>query len=130
VVAERQHNDGGEILITWVLESGRKLESDGERCGGGRGWCSPFIGAGGASGRGGIGRLNGFNTIDRQEGLRGGLIKGFKAGEGKCLTIITRHEVGAAGMARGGNVAGSATGREGEGADRWSLWVSERGERR
>jgi hypothetical protein len=37
---------GGELPIVWTLESGRELESEGERCGGGRGCCSPFIGLG------------------------------------------------------------------------------------
>jgi hypothetical protein len=46
----------GELLVA--------LESEGERCGGGWGWCSPFIGTGGAPGSGGNGRLNGFNAID------------------------------------------------------------------
>jgi hypothetical protein len=92
---------GGELLITRVLESGRELESKGERCGGGQGWFSPFIGAGGAPGRGGNNRLNGFNAIDDWDRLRGGLIKGFKVGEGKCLTSIMRRETKAAGMVRG-----------------------------
>jgi hypothetical protein len=39
----------------------------GERCGEARGWCSPFIGAGGAPGRGGRAvnaGVNGFNAIE------------------------------------------------------------------
>jgi hypothetical protein len=60
---------GGELLIVLALESGRELESEGERCGGGRGCCSPFIGARGALGRAGNGWFNDFNSIDRMEGL-------------------------------------------------------------
>jgi hypothetical protein len=52
-------------------------------------------------GRGGNDWLNGFNAIDGGEGLRGGLIRGFKAGEVKCLTGIMRRETGAAVMAGG-----------------------------
>jgi hypothetical protein len=76
------------------------------------GWCSHFIGAGGAPRRGGNGRLNGFNTIDGGEGLRGGLIGGFKAKEGKCLTGITRREIEQWGWpkvtSRGGGTTGSS----------------------
>jgi hypothetical protein len=92
---------GGELLIARVLESGRELESEGERCGGGWGWCSPFIGARGTPRRGGNGWLNGFNAIDSGEGLRGGLIRVFKVGEGKCLIGIMRHETKATGIVRG-----------------------------
>jgi hypothetical protein len=46
VAVERWCNGGGELLIAQVLESGRELESKGERCGGGWGWCSHFIGVG------------------------------------------------------------------------------------
>jgi hypothetical protein len=85
-----------------ALESGRELAIKRERCGGGRGWCSPFIGEG-ALGRGGNSRLIGFNAIDGGEGLRGGLIGEFKVGAGdKCLTGITRRETGTVGMARCG----------------------------
>jgi hypothetical protein len=48
----------------------RENES-GERCGEARGGCSPFIGAGGAPGRGGRAvnaGVNGFNAI---EGVKG-----------------------------------------------------------
>jgi hypothetical protein len=35
-------DSGGELLIARVLESGSQLESEGKKCGEGRGWCSPF----------------------------------------------------------------------------------------
>jgi hypothetical protein len=54
-------------------------------------------------GRGSNSRLIGFNAIDGGEGLRGGLIGGFKVGAGdKCLIGITWRETGTVGMARGG----------------------------
>jgi hypothetical protein len=52
-----------------------------ERCGELRGWCSPFIGVVGASGRGEGGgvnaNVNGFNVIEYGEGFKRG-IKGGK----------------------------------------------------
>jgi capsular polysaccharide biosynthesis protein len=38
-----------------TAEARRERKRSGGRCGATRGWCSPFIGAGGASGRGGRG---------------------------------------------------------------------------
>jgi hypothetical protein len=61
-----------------------------------------FYSARGALGRADNGWFNGFNSIDGREGLRGGLIRGFKVGEGECLTHIMRRETKAMGMA-GGN---------------------------
>ena len=49
----------------------REGNVSGERCGELWGWCSPFIGAEGAAGRGGrelIAGVNGFNAI---EGVKG-----------------------------------------------------------
>jgi hypothetical protein len=96
--------DGGgrqKTHVARVLEGRGELESEGRRGGGGQGWCSPFIRARGVPEIGNNGRLNGFNAIDGGEGLRGGLNWGFKAGEGKCLTRITRSETEATGMAGG-----------------------------
>jgi hypothetical protein len=45
--ATATEDDGGELLAARGLESRRELESGGETCGGGQGWCSPFIGGGG-----------------------------------------------------------------------------------
>jgi hypothetical protein len=53
------------------LELLERENEGGERCGEARGGCSPFIGAGGAPGRGGWAvnaGVNGFNTI---EGVKG-----------------------------------------------------------
>jgi len=53
------------------LELLERENESGERCGEARGRCSPFIGAGGAAGRGGrelIAGVNGFNAI---EGVKG-----------------------------------------------------------
>jgi hypothetical protein len=38
-----------------AAQAGREDNRSGERCGDARGWCSPFIGAGAAPGRGGRG---------------------------------------------------------------------------
>jgi hypothetical protein len=47
----------GEVvaLDERAAQAGRGGNRSGERCGEARGGCSPFIGAGGASGRGGRG---------------------------------------------------------------------------
>jgi hypothetical protein len=58
----------------------REVKRGWERCGKLRGWCSPFIGVGGAPGRGGRGfnvGVNGFNAIEDGEGFKRG-IKGGK----------------------------------------------------
>jgi hypothetical protein len=50
-----------------VAQPGREGNRIGERCGEARGGCSPFVGAGGAPGRGGrelIIDVNGFNAIE------------------------------------------------------------------
>jgi hypothetical protein len=51
----RQRDSGGgrrwKLHATWALERKGELQSGVERCGEGRGWCSPFIGVGGAPGR-------------------------------------------------------------------------------
>jgi hypothetical protein len=50
-----------------VAQAGREGNRSGERCGEAREGCSPFIGAGGAPGRGGrelIVGINGFNAIE------------------------------------------------------------------
>jgi hypothetical protein len=53
----RRRDGGGrwwrKELITQALESGSELKKEGERCGGGQGSWSPFIGVEGAPGRGG-----------------------------------------------------------------------------
>jgi hypothetical protein len=49
----------------------REGNESGERCGEARGGCSPFIGAGGALGRGGRAvnaGVNGFNAIEDVKG--------------------------------------------------------------
>jgi hypothetical protein len=49
---ERQHSSSEVPVMksfgTRARESGGELESDGERCGGGWRWCSPFIGGRGS----------------------------------------------------------------------------------
>jgi hypothetical protein len=58
----------------------REAKRGSERCGELRGWCSPFIGVGGAPGRGGRGvnaDVNGFNAIEDGGGFKRG-IKGGK----------------------------------------------------
>jgi hypothetical protein len=50
-----------------VAQAGREGNRSWERCGEARGGCSPFIGVGGAPGRGGrelIVGINGFNAIE------------------------------------------------------------------
>jgi hypothetical protein len=57
----------------------REAKRGWERCGELQGWCLPFIGVGGAPGRGGQGvntGVNGFNTIETGEGSRGELREG------------------------------------------------------
>jgi hypothetical protein len=70
-------SDGGEEqwrleLITRAKEGTKGLRREGKRCGEVQGWCSPFIGAGGTSGRGcrgggGNGGVNVFNAIEDGE---------------------------------------------------------------
>jgi hypothetical protein len=58
----------------------REAKRGWERCGELRGWCSPFIGVGGAPGSGGQGvnaGINGFNAIEDEGGFKRG-IKGGK----------------------------------------------------
>jgi hypothetical protein len=67
--------DGGEErwrleLIVRAKEGVKELGREGKRCGEVRGWCSPFIGAGGAPGR--VAEevtmaLNVFNAIEDGE---------------------------------------------------------------
>jgi hypothetical protein len=49
-VVERQRDDGGgrrrKLHVARALERRGVLKSGVERCSEGRGWCSPFIGAG------------------------------------------------------------------------------------
>jgi hypothetical protein len=50
-----------------AARAGREGNRSGERCGDAQGGCSPFIGAGGAPGRGGRAvnnSVNGFNAIE------------------------------------------------------------------
>jgi hypothetical protein len=51
-----------------LLERGNE---SGERCGEARGGCSPFIGAGGAPGRGGRAVNAGINGFNATEGVKG-----------------------------------------------------------
>jgi hypothetical protein len=51
--ATKRRRDGGggwrtKLHVVRALERRGELESRVERCGEGHGWCSPFIGAGGA----------------------------------------------------------------------------------
>jgi hypothetical protein len=60
--------DGGEErrrleLIVRVKEGVKELGREGKRCGEVRGWCSPFIGAGGVLGRGGRGGNSGIKCL-------------------------------------------------------------------
>jgi hypothetical protein len=58
----------------------REAKRGWERCGELRGWCSPFIGVGGAPGRGGRGGLTpalmALTPLKMGEGLRGELREG------------------------------------------------------
>jgi hypothetical protein len=66
-----------------TAQAWRERKRSGGRCGATRGWCSPFIGAGGAPGRGGRAvntGVNDFNTIEDGGGfkreIKGGEMKG------------------------------------------------------
>jgi hypothetical protein len=64
--------DGGEErwwleLVARVKEGPKGLEREGTRCGEVRGWCSPFIGAGGTPGRGCRWGNNGVNVFNAFE---------------------------------------------------------------
>jgi hypothetical protein len=48
VTVERWCDGRWKLHVARPLDRGRKLESGVERCGEGQGWCSPFIGVGGA----------------------------------------------------------------------------------
>jgi hypothetical protein len=48
-------NGEAVALVERAAQAGRGGNGSGERCGEARGGCSPFIGAGGAPGRGGWG---------------------------------------------------------------------------
>jgi hypothetical protein len=67
VGADRGH--GGAVTRAWPPAAPVRQSGEGSevRCGDGRGCSSPFIGAGGAPGRGGqelIAGVNGFNAIE------------------------------------------------------------------
>jgi hypothetical protein len=76
--------DGGEErlwleVVARVKEGAKRLEKEGIRCGEVWGWCSPFIGAGGAPGRGGRGggtvalmSVTPLKTVRLRRGLDGG----------------------------------------------------------
>jgi hypothetical protein len=60
-------NGEAAALDERAAQAGREGNRSGERCGEARGGCSPFIGAGGESGRGGWAvnaGVNGFNTTE------------------------------------------------------------------
>jgi hypothetical protein len=83
-VAWRPGDGGAELEAAALGErearAWREAKRGWERCGELRGWCSPFIGVGGAPGRGGRGvntGVNGFNAIEDGGGFRRG-IKGGK----------------------------------------------------
>jgi hypothetical protein len=83
-VAWRPGDGGAELEAVALGErearAWREAKIGWERCGELRGWCSPFIGVGGAPGRGGRGvntGVNGFNAIEDGGGFRRG-IKGGK----------------------------------------------------
>jgi hypothetical protein len=78
-----QLGDGGEErqwleLVARAKEGAKGLGREGKRCGEVRGWCSPFIGAKGALGRGGWGvtvalmSLTPFKTMRLRRGLSRG----------------------------------------------------------
>jgi hypothetical protein len=85
---ERTGRDGGAepeavTLSERKARARREAKSGWETCGELRGWCSPFIGVGGAPGRGGRGvnaGVNGFNAIE--DG--GGFKRGSKGGKMKA----------------------------------------------
>jgi hypothetical protein len=54
-----------------VAQAGREGNMSGERCGELWGGCSPFIGAGGAAGRGGRAVNAGVNVFNTIEGIKG-----------------------------------------------------------
>jgi hypothetical protein len=54
-----------------VAQAGREGNVSGERCGELWGGCSPFIGAGGAAGRGGRAVNTGVNGFNAIEGVKG-----------------------------------------------------------
>jgi hypothetical protein len=89
--AERRRR---KLRVARALERGSKLESEVARGGGGWGWCSPYIGARGAPGRGGNGQRYWLNAIDGWGGLRRGLTEGFRAGELKLRSDISMLEDG------------------------------------
>jgi hypothetical protein len=72
VVAKRRRTGGSERrrleLVVRAKEGAKELRREGMRCGEGRGSNHPFIGAGGAPGRGGWGEgnggVNGLNAIE------------------------------------------------------------------
>jgi hypothetical protein len=86
-VAWRPGDGGAEPEVAALGESEaqawREANRGWERCGELRWWCSPFIGVGGALGKGGQGGLNagtnGFNTIEDGGGfkreIKGGKMK-------------------------------------------------------
>jgi hypothetical protein len=78
-----QPGDGGEErrrleLVVRVKVGAKGLEREGKRCGEVRGWCSPFIGAGGTPGRGGRGVTVALMSLTplKMARLRGGLRRG------------------------------------------------------
>jgi hypothetical protein len=86
-VAWRPGDSGAEPEAAALGErearASREAKRGWERCGELRGWCSPFIGVGGAPGMGGRGvntGVNGFNAID--DG--GGFKRGMKGGKMKA----------------------------------------------
>jgi hypothetical protein len=86
-------------LVVRAKEGAKGLRRVGKRCGEVRGWCSPFIGAGGAPGRGGQGgrvtaALYVFDAIEDDE-VKARVKEGvLMAGRVKVRGSHSRHGAG------------------------------------
>jgi hypothetical protein len=77
---ERRWRGGVAAMKNGGRLSARKLESEGRRCGGGRGWRCPFIGVRGGPGRWQRAMVNGVYAINGRAGFSGGLRLGIQGG--------------------------------------------------
>jgi hypothetical protein len=111
-VAVWRPGDGGEErqwleLVARVREDVKGLRREGKRCGEVLWWCSPFIRAGGAPGRGGRGvtvALNVFSAIEDDE-VKGRVKEGvLMAGQVKAQGSHSRRGAGRCGVARRGGI--------------------------